>query len=269
MQPEIFRDSRIRSVQWRDLTRLSSIEILKELGLSLPWLAAALWLANARLYVLALPASFMFFLVGLRQVHNAYHYALGLSRRGSDWVMFALSALMLGSMHAVQINHLEHHQHCLGEDDVEGASARMPAWKAVLVGPLFPVRLHINALKKAKAKKTRGASFKWIVAELAVTAAILATAAFLPSVWLRYHVAAMLAGQCLTSFFAVWTVHHDCETTGVFARTLRGALKNFATYNMFFHVEHHLFPAVPTCHLPQLAERLDQAAPELARLRVF
>jgi fatty acid desaturase len=38
---------------------------------------------------------------------------------------------------------------------------------------------------------------------------------------------------------------------------------------MFFHVEHHLFPAVPTCHLPQLARRLDEAAPELTRLRVF
>jgi fatty acid desaturase len=38
---------------------------------------------------------------------------------------------------------------------------------------------------------------------------------------------------------------------------------------MFFHVEHHLFPAVPTCHLPQLARRLDEAAPEFTRLRVF
>jgi fatty acid desaturase len=79
----------------------------------------------------------------------------------------------------------------------------------------------------------------------------------------------MVVGQCFTSFFAVWTVHHDCENPGPFARTLRGVLKNVATYNMFFHVEHHLFPAVPTCHLPQLAERLDQAAPELTRLRVF
>ncbi|SRR6266700_59376 len=264
MKPEILRDPTVRAVEWRDLTHLTAAEILKELGLSLPWLAASLWLANARLFPLALPASFMFFLVGLRQVHNAYHYALGLSRRGSDWVMFLLSAAMLGSMHAVQINHLEHHQHCLGDEDVEGASARMPAWKAILVGPLFPIRLHINAWKKA-----RGASFRWMMAELAVTAAIVAAAITFSPVWLRYHVAAMAVGQCFTSFFAVWTVHHDCENSGPFARTLRGVLKNVATYNMFFHVEHHLFPAVPTCHLPQLAERLDQAAPELTRLRVF
>jgi len=264
MSQKTLRDTRVRSVEWKDLTHLSAGEIVKELLLSLPWLVASLWLAHAGWYLLALPASFLFFLVGLRQVHNAYHYALGLSRRGSDWVMFALSVLMLGSMHAVQINHLEHHLHCLDENDVEGASARMPAWKAVLLGPLFPIRLHVNAWKKA-----RSASFYWIVAELVTTVGLALAACAIPVPWFRYHVLAMAAGQCLTSFFAVWTVHHDCNQPGPFARTLRGLLKNGVTYNMFFHVEHHLFPAVPTCHLPQLARRLDEAAPELTRLRVF
>ena len=45
--------------------------------------------------------------------------------------------------------------------------------------------------------------------------------------------------------------------------------KAFVTYNMFYHVEHHLFPSVPTCHLPELARRLDGAAPELQRKLVF
>ncbi len=264
MTPESSQDPRIRAVQWRDLTRLSRSEVLLELVLPLPWLAASWCLAGTNLFLLALPASFMFFLTGLRLTHNAYHYALGISRRGCDAVMFSLSALMLGSMHAVQINHLHHHRHCLGEHDVEGASARMPAWKAIAVGPLFPVRLHLHAWKTA-----RGASFRWIVLEIAVTAGVIVLVWLLPWAWLRYHVAAMIAGQCLTSFFAVWTVHHDCDEGTPLARTLRGFLKNFATYNMFFHVEHHLFPAVPTCHLPELAERLDRAAPEVTRMRVF
>jgi fatty acid desaturase len=38
---------------------------------------------------------------------------------------------------------------------------------------------------------------------------------------------------------------------------------------MFLHVEHHLYPQVPTCHLPTLARRLDAAAPELARTMVI
>ena len=41
------------------------------------------------------------------------------------------------------------------------------------------------------------------------------------------------------------------------------------TYNMFYHVEHHLFPAVPTRRLPVLAQRLDEAAPEFGAQKVF
>jgi fatty acid desaturase len=38
---------------------------------------------------------------------------------------------------------------------------------------------------------------------------------------------------------------------------------------MFFHAEHHLFPAVPTPHLPELARRLDAVRPELRRRPVL
>jgi fatty acid desaturase len=39
--------------------------------------------------------------------------------------MFVLSILMLGSMHAVRFNHLQHHRHCMGDDDVEAMGARL------------------------------------------------------------------------------------------------------------------------------------------------
>jgi fatty acid desaturase len=79
----------------------------------------------------------------------------------------------------------------------------------------------------------------------------------------------MATGHCLTAFFAVWTVHHHCDRTHYLARTLRSRVKNAVTFNMFRHIEHHLFPAVPTCHLAKLSERLDVAAPELKRNIVF
>jgi len=33
------------------------------------------------------------------------------------------------------------------------------------------------------------------------------------------------------------------------------------SYSMFLHAEHHLFPAVPTAHLKELARRIDAAMP--------
>jgi fatty acid desaturase len=85
----------------------------------------------------------------------------------------------------------------------------------------------------------------------------------------RWHVLAMISGECLTAFFAVWIVHHGCDSEQQIARTQRGWIKNFTTYSMLYHLEHHLFPAVPTCHLPQLASRLDQAVPEAKQMQVY
>jgi len=60
-----------------------------------------------------------------------------------------------------------------------------------------------------------------------------------------------------------------CDARGQIARTQRGWLKNVVSYRMFYHLEHHLFPAVPTCHLTALADRLARAAPELREMAVF
>ncbi len=265
MSLEILRDRRLRAVPWRDLLPLRAREIVGELLLPLPWLALSLALAHCRVYAAALAASFVFFLTGLRVVHNAYHYALGLPRALTELVMAVLSVLMLGSMHAVQFNHLRHHRHCLGDDDVEGMCARMPAWLALLVGPWFPLRMHLCALRHG-GRRIRG----WVALELAANALWLG---LVFGAWrvpaLRYHVLAMAAGQCLTGFFAVWTVHRGCDRSVHIARTLRGRLRNALSFSMFYHAEHHLFPQVPTCRLRLLARRLDAAVPELREKQVF
>ncbi|MDB5101458.1 MAG: fatty acid desaturase [Cyanobacteria bacterium RYN_339] len=259
---EIQRDPRVRAVAWRDLVGLSRYEVVRELLLPLPWLGASLALAAAHGWLAALACSFVFFLCGLRLVHNAYHYALGLPRGWTEGVILAMSVLMLGSMHAVQFNHLRHHQHCLDDEDVEALSARMGAFKALAFGPVFPVLLHVTALRLG-GRRLRA----WVAAELALGAAW--GVACWPVAPLRYHVCAMLVGHCFTAFFAVWTVHHDCDRHHFIARTLRGRAKNMVSYHMFRHVEHHLFPAVPTCHLREMSDRLDQAAPELQTMQVF
>ena len=78
----------------------------------------------------------------------------------------------------------------------------------------------------------------------------------------------MALGQRLYSFFTVWTVHRGCDRRAL-SRTQRGRLVNLITANLFYHLEHHLFPAVPACRLPELARRIDAAAPELARRSVL
>jgi fatty acid desaturase len=153
----------------------------------------------------------------------------------------------------------------MDDHDFEAVSARIPGWKALITGPRFPVLLHTKALQLARPRIRR-----WILAEFAAMAAMpLLAWGITDWQWLQYHVVAMVVGQCFSAFFAVWTVHHDCDRSHFIARTLRNDVKSFVSYNMFYHVEHHLFPAVPTCRLPRLAQRLDEVAPELRSKQVF
>jgi fatty acid desaturase len=262
---DLFRDPRIRAVAWRDLAGLSPLETVRELLLPLPWLALSLAAARAGWHAATAAASFVLFLVGLRVAHDAFHRNLGLPRLATDAVLCALSVLMLGSMHAVKWNHLRHHTHCLADEDLEARSARMRWWRAILWGPCFPVVMHAAALRRG-GRETR----RWVALELALNAAWVAAVVATPlGRWFGWHAIFMTVGQCLTAFFAVWTVHHDCERDGVFARTLRSRAKSAVAFDMFFHVEHHLFPRVPTRRLPALARRLDAAAPEVSAKRVY
>ena len=262
---EIHSDPRVRSIEWRDLVQVNRFEIAAELALPLCWLGASLLTAASGHWLVALGLSFMFYLTGLRIVHNAFHGALGLSRGATNAVLWVMSLLMLGSMHAVKFNHLRHHQLKIEDGDIEGLAAEMPAWKTLLLGPLFPLRLHWHALRIGN-RKLRVI----ILAELFMN---ILWIGLVFGIWgcgvMRYHIGSMAVGQCFSAFFAVWTVHHHCDRTHFIARTLRNRLKNAITFDMFRHVEHHLFPLVPTCHLAELSKRIDVAAPELKTKIVF
>ncbi len=266
MALEILHDERVRSVVWKDLCKLSRWDVIHELFLSLPWLVLSFVLAHYELWFFALGASFMFFLCGLRQVHNAYHYAIGLSKKGHEYFMFFLSIVMLGSMHAIQFNHLRHHTYCLDEkEDVEAISALLPWWQALLMGPYFPYLLHKTALEKGNSRMRR-----WVKLELIANVIWVALVFLVFDIAvLEYHVIVMATGQCFTAFFAVWTVHHGCDRSHYIARTMRDKFQSIVTYNMFYHVEHHLFPKVPTCRLRVVAARLDAAAAELQKMKVI
>lgn len=256
-------DPALRDIPWRDLTPMRRRDGLIECLHPLPWLALSLTAAQFGWWLLAAPASFLFFLTALRLNHEAIHHNLGFGPRGTRRVLHGLSALMLGSNSSVAFNHLHHHARIGTADDIEGKCGNMTLWQVLRYGPRFPVETHRYGWRHG-GPLLRG--------RMAVDAALNAVVvgAALATLWppLLYHIAAMLAAQCLTAFFAVWITHHGCED-GLVARTQRGRLLNAVSYNMFFHLEHHLFPAVPVSRLPRLAERLDRTSPGFAERQVL
>lgn len=258
MQTVIAYRRRIGKVEWRDLVEMRRRDGLVECLHPLPWLAVSWGLAAAGIWPLAAAASFMFFLTALRLNHEAIHGNLGFDQAGHRLVMHALSAAMLGSNNAVAFNHLRHHRHLGTAEDSEGACGRMTFWQVLCEGPRFPVRNHLAAWRHGTPALRRR-----MLVDLALNLAVVGAALLTLHPVLLYHVASMILAQCLTALFAVWITHHDCAEADI-ARTQRSTLINFATYNMFLHLEHHLYPAVPVRRLGILAHRIADAAPEVA-----
>lgn len=243
---------------------MTRLQVLHALVLTIPWVAISMWLALKGWYLAALPCSFILFMSGLRQSHDAFHRTLGLTKRQNEWFLCLLSLVMMIPLHAVKFNHLRHHAHPLDPEDIEGSSARVSWWKAIALGPIFTLKMLFSAAREGDERIKR-----WMSLESALLFALIGVAIWNDWRWMQYHVAVMAVGNCLTGFFAVWLVHHDCEPTGVYARTQRGWLVNALTLHLFYHMEHHLFPAVPACHLPELAKRLEAQAPEVLTKQVI
>ncbi|MCT4664484.1 MAG: fatty acid desaturase [Flavobacteriales bacterium] len=254
----------VKKVEWRDLKSLSIKELLIENNLTIPWFVISITLAYKGMYLIALPFSGFFFLAGLRQVHNGFHNSLGTNRFLTWFTLFSNSILMMTSIHAVKFNHLRHHKYCLSEEDQEGKAAHMSWYGAILYGPIHMFKIHKVTWELGNKKYKQN-----MVLELALIAVAIAIAFYFEIEWLQYHILVMIIGEFLMAFFAVWTVHNDTADNPELARTQRGWLKNKITFSMFYHLEHHLFPAVPTIKLPELAKRIDDHAPEIEKKNTF
>lgn len=250
---------KLAAVEWRDLITMRPRDGVVECLHPVPWLVGSWLLAEVRLWPLAVIASFVFFLTALRLNHEAIHGNLGFRKTAHRLVLHGLSAVMLGSNNAVAFNHLRHHRHLGTAQDIEGACGRMSLWQVLREGPSFPLHMHKEAWRHGGPDLRRRMAI-----DLAFNATLATVALLTMAPALLYHVGAMIVAQCLTALFAVWITHHDCAEEDV-ARTQTSPLVNFLTYNMFLHLEHHLFPAVSVRRLGTLARRIAVTRPDLAR----
>lgn len=195
------------------------------------------------------------FVAAVAYVHDVAHGSAGLTARQSHWVMFIIGATMLQSAHAFRHTHLIHHAHCLEDDDVEGAPARMTPLRLLLASPGYLPRLWLRALRDAGSANER----RWMVAEL-VSALLVACGA----VWCASWSSGPLV-YCTMSYLASWlypavTAYLAHYKPGVApleqARTLRVPIVPLLFLNITYHLEHHLYPQVPCANLGRLARQL-------------
>jgi beta-carotene hydroxylase len=198
---------------------------------------------------------FLIFVAVVTAAHDVVHDAIGLEGRGSDWALFLMGAVLLESGHAYRASHLRHHTVFPGPDDPEGDPARLSFWGAVLHGPIFLPKLWFWAFRRS-----RGDARRWLMVEAAWALAVPAIgAALLP--WtpaLLIYAGLAIAGSWIYPLLTVHLPHRGYGNTPFSqTRTLRGWILPKLFLELTYHLEHHLFPDVPSHGLPELSRRLD------------
>lgn len=239
------------ALQWRDLRSLSRTRRMAELLLPLPWLLLALAAAFSGWIGAALAATALFFTAGLRLTHDLYHRNLGLDRRSTNGLLFLLSVLLGGALHAIEYTHLQHHRRCLAEDDLEGRIGHLGFWQALWRSPIYPVLIHLHTLRHGSRRQRH-----WVQVELVAVALVQALIWASSSTALQCISLALLLANAAVPMVGIWSVHRDTAHQPHRARSIRWRWLDAPTFNMLYHLEHHRFPAVPACRLPELARRI-------------
>jgi beta-carotene hydroxylase len=221
-------------------------------GLCLFGLAA--WLG---LWWLTPLIAFLIFVAVVTVTHDVVHGSLGLKRQGTEWALFLTGVILLESGHAYRTTHLQHHRVFPAADDPEGYPAKISMLGAILYGPIFLVRLWLWAYQR---NVHRPSQRIWLLAEALVPPLVVIGGLFLwrltPAV-LLYAVLAIV-GSWVYPLLTVHLPHKDYgETPLTQTHTLRGRIIPAVFLELTYHLEHHLYPQVPSHHLRELARRLD------------
>lgn len=228
-------------------------------ALTRPYLGVAVFalVAWQRWWWLAPVVMFGIFVAVVTVTHDVVHRCLGLGRRQTEWALFLLGLVLMESGHAYRMTHLQHHRLFPSRDDPEGAPADLSFLGAVRYGPVFLVRLWWWAYQRSRGNRRQRV---WLAAEATVPPAALTAGALLwptaPAL-LAYTVMA-IAGSWVYPLLTVYLPHHDYGGTPLTqTRTLRGRVLPAVFLELTYHLEHHLYPQVPSHRLAELARRLD------------
>ena len=227
--------------------------------LAAPLLSSALFVASATFGqpILCVVATGLvtFFTYGTAS-HDLVHRALGLSRGTNEILLSVIELLALRSGHVYRLVHLHHHRHLSDPTDIEGAAAHAPSWwRAVLAGPAYMPRLWVWAWRHGNRRDRR-----WIAIEsliiVAFWGAALITYPATPAP--AAYAVLVTMGAWAFPLLLVYLQHDPSGSTPLSAtRAYRGRVIPALLLEHTYHLEHHLYPAVPGHRWRELSRRLD------------
>jgi beta-carotene hydroxylase len=238
-----------------DLLRLTRWQVTRTVAL--PFIACgAFWILAAAGHWVPAVVSLMVlsFVTYGSTSHDLVHGSLGLRRTANDVLLCVIEAIAIRSGHAYQAAHLHHHARFPHEDDVEADAARMTLPRALVEGVVLQARIYVWALRHPRGRR------RWIIGEgIAVAAIVLGAFAVLPwTIVPAVYVSLMIAGSWTIPLITAYVPHDPTAADALHqTRVFRGPIARIIAVDHLYHLEHHLYPAVPHQNWPRLARRLD------------
>ena len=213
--------------------------------------------AVAEIWWLTPVTMFFIFVAVVTVTHDIVHGSLGLTPRQTEWALLIMGAVLLESGHAYRTTHLQHHRMFPEQDDPEGDPARMSFLGAILCGVVFLPRLWLWAFQQNRGRREPRL---WLIAEAAWTIGLVAVGIL---VWrwtpvVLIYAALAIVGSWVYPLLTVHLPHRNYGQTPLTqTHTLRGWVIPKIFLELTYHLEHHLYPQIPSHHLAKLSRRLD------------
>jgi beta-carotene hydroxylase len=238
-----------------DLTRLSRVRLVWGLLLPFVWCGLYFWCATRGWWPAAVGCLVCLSFVTYGSIsHDLVHANLGLPRRLNGLLLTVIELLALRSGHAYRLAHLHHHAIYPHEDDIEGAAARMSLGRTLLEGVVFQPKIWWWAVRQPSKDHAL------IVAEgVACFLLVVLSVALLPiTPMFLVYVVLVVMGSWIIPLITSYVPHEpDGANELLQTRRFRGRVASVVAVQHLYHLEHHLYPAVPHQHWPELARRLD------------
>jgi beta-carotene hydroxylase len=238
-----------------ELFHISSFRRILTLSLPFFYIATYFLFAWLRWFPLALLSLICLSFITYGSIsHDLVHRNLGLRKRTNDFFLSLIEMLALRSGHAYRMAHLHHHARFPQSDDIEGAAARMSLSRTLIEGVLFQFKIWLWAVRQAKPGKAivllEGCGCVLIVS-LALALCPLTYTVLL-------YVILMVMGSWIIPLITSYIPHDPEGKTPLFqTRLFRGKIASIIAVEHLYHLEHHLYPAVPHHNWSKLAKRLD------------
>ncbi len=238
-----------------DLTTTTSLQFALAVARPLTVIALYCWASLEGHWKLAVMLVPILFLADVVVVHDLMHHNLSRSKRTNHVSLTILAALMLESGHALEATHAEHHRSFPSKSDPEAYLATWPIWRVLIEGPIYRYKLWYWALRHGNGSRVAAVAAEAMLHFAVVGAAIAAsvTGGYAP------FTVFVATGIVSSWFFPIVSVTgvHNARAKSQFqqSRTLRGVVVPRAMLGMGYHLEHHLWPMIPSHHLNATAQR--------------